>query len=384
MSLKGSYVESAGRPGLISEICPNIQQLDISYTKLQDFSQVLQICKELPQLEFLDISGVPLTKSSFKFHQQRYSVKTLVMSNLQLNEKELKVVSDCFPEVEMLVLGSLKTNFTSVFDECFVNIKSLHLPQSNVTSPEDLLMLAKLPFLEELILAGNDLEAIPELEDSDFRKLKELNLENTLVSSLHCINNLNSLESLKHVRLNNTPVQNRLSSQFRTILISYLPKVSILNGGHIDSHERTTAERQFLRDFSDPEDPSLHKPEKPLVSSEHSLNAKVFEVVLGKRGVVYKFAEVNLAPPKEAMVVFRTEETEEQYCVPLNWKLPNLKKMLEKIYGIPSEEQELWYGDHEVIFALGFQLLDNPKKKLWELKFKDEDIVLVKRADSKL
>jgi Ubiquitin family len=275
-----------------------------------------------------------------------------------------------------------------MFAGSFNNLIKLNLSNCKIKNFEDLGILSSHDRLAELKLCNNPIETIKYSEG--FVSLKKINVEGTLIEDLVTIFNFRSFPCLTEIRVGNTPISARLKNHFRKILVSYLSKATKINGGTVDAKERTLHERQFIRDFSDPKNSSEHVNSNEylyklvgfhLKPSEQEINSYVFRSLYSIQGAVYKFAEINLAPPTTAKLIFETEDgRKESKEVPLGWKVLNLKKLCQNLFGIPETQQKLFYLDSEVP-ALGMEILRFDNRALRTFKMKDNDVILVRVKD---
>mmetsp|Transcript_29402 Transcript_29402/g.29137 ORF Transcript_29402/g.29137 Transcript_29402/m.29137 type:complete len:247 (-) Transcript_29402:224-964(-) len=246
---------------------------------------------------------------------------------MNINFNHLRTIAQTFPGTISFVLCDTREDFTPIFQSCFQNLRTLNLHNACINDFSQILNLENLKNLSELIASSNPIHKIPTFTTTGFESLKLLNLEETEIDDLESINNLNSFPALKELRIGSTALAFRFKDRFRQILIAYLPNCDCINGGAVDSAERTTAERNFVREFSDPEENDKHidfQAENSLASSlipvEYECNIQLFNRLFEKHGVVHKFAEINLAPPTEVLLHFQLKNgnRSEDTVVPLN------------------------------------------------------------------
>ena len=294
------------------------------------------------------------------------------------------IISRTFPELVSLELRGSVVDIQGSFESGFPKLIKLNLAFCKINDFNDLSILSTHPTLLELKLCNNPLRQLR--YHSGFSTLKKLNLEGTGVSDLVSVHNLNQFPALTEIRLGNTPLGERTNNHFRKILIAYLPKATKLNGGYVEIKERNVHERQFIRDFSDPNNSSAHVSENEylyklvglgLLDEEAEPNRQAFSRLLAKHGTVHKFAEISLAPPTTANLIFETEDgRSEQKEVPLGWTVANLKKLCQGLFAIPEKQQKLYYLDSEVP-AYGMEPLRFENKQLKSMKMKDDDVIKV-------
>ena len=317
------------------------------------------------------------------------NLKALVFGKSNLPPEKLQVISSVFPDLYSLELrGSTLSVPHSFCNNSFGSIVKLNLSYCKISNFQDLSVLGVYENLSELKLCNNP---ISKLEfPSGFARLRKINIEGTKVSDLVSFYSLNFFPALTEIRAGNTPLAERLKDHLRKVLIAYLHKATKVNGGYVDPKERTLHERQFVRDFSDPSNPKEYASCAEYILSlvgfsiepeETEVNAAVFQVHSKTYGTVHKFAEVSLAPPTTANLIFETEDGRKEVKeVPLGWKVSNLKKLCQGLFGIPQTLQKLYYLDAEVPMY-GMELLRFDNKELRHLKMKDNDVITVRVKD---
>ena len=109
------------------------------------------------------------------------------------------------------------------------------------------------------------------------------------------------------------------------------------------------------------------------------INGKVYARCYEAQGEVFKFAEVDLSLPREAMVHFECEDGS-QYTetLPTDWSVMNLKIFVEAIFQIPPREQILFYGDSEKPY-IDYEEIKGENIRLSRIGFKNNDFVIVSR-----
>jgi hypothetical protein len=256
VSLKCLLLENAGDTGEIREKCPKIQELDISETNIFDWKEVVAIVSQLEvifiqQLAFLDISRLRFDLDSIQDLGEFKSLKSLVLGRSNLPGEKLRTISRTFPELVSLELRGSVLDLTSTFlDSAFAKLIKLNLAFCKLNDFSELLSLAQYENLAELKLCNNPIRNLR--YDNGFLKLKKMNLEGTGLADLASVFLMNQFPALSEIRLGNTPLGERLGNHFRKVLIAYLPRATKLNGGYVEIKERNVQERQFIRDFSDP------------------------------------------------------------------------------------------------------------------------------------
>ena len=313
------------------------------------------------------------------------NVKNLVLGRCNISAEKLKIVSKTFPELVSLEFRGTLLNIPETFsDGSFSTISKLNLAYCKISDFSEMEALSSYPVLQEIKLCNNPVTSVNYA--GGFMTLKKLNLEGTQINDLSTIYMLNQFPALTEVRFGNTPLSSRTKSHLRKLLVSYLPRATKLNGGIVNEKERTSHERQFVRDFSDQSNSASHSPDLEylrklvgfsLLEEELGPNIEVFNRLVVLHGIVHKFAEISLAPPTKANLIFEVEDgRKELKTVPLNMTVGNLKKLCEKLFDIPTKNQKLLYLDSEVPM-MGLEMLRFENKLLRNYRMKDDDVIKV-------
>ena len=224
-SLEASQLKSAGPPGQIGNNCSEIRELDISYSKIQDFEEILKICRELPKLSYLSISGLFLDEHSIVPTGEKFeNIEHLLISETFKYADQLTIVSNIFPAVEQLTsLSSAMIGLEGIFPANFTNVRHLNLSYNGLKW-DQILYLKDQPHLTSLILVGNPITEIQFEQDFDgFHQLNLLNVEESNLKSWVDVYAINTLPVLKELRIGNTPLSFRYGEHFRMLVISYCP-----------------------------------------------------------------------------------------------------------------------------------------------------------------
>mmetsp|Transcript_11471 Transcript_11471/g.22529 ORF Transcript_11471/g.22529 Transcript_11471/m.22529 type:complete len:319 (+) Transcript_11471:432-1388(+) len=304
------------------------------------------------------------------------------------SEDQLKVLAQTFPAITNLTIGRCRLpSLQSLFPSFWRDLTDINLSQSNITSWDQLTPLDQLPNLVKITLCRNPLSHIPEFSASytGFQKLSILNLKMCTINDMISVHNLNGLPALVRLKMADTAIHVKFQENFRMLAVSYLPKLRYFNEGLVKDRERVTLERQFLRDFCDPGNEHEHRNRSNpslldlLSDEEEALNRTVFTRLFAAHGIVHKFAEVNLAPPVDALINFELEGLETvQKRVPVKWTVKRLKAHVAKVFNITVSDYQLWFGDHEIMHVQGPTLLKYDNLKLHYVGFKDNDIVFIR------
>ena len=376
ISLRGTNVSRGPADGKrLGLVAPNIVALDLSYTLLCDWQEVVKIINDLPCLAELNVSGLHLKNSSFDEENklqtipvQTIPVKTLVVNSMHLNWQQVLTLSLPFSG-----LHHLHASFNNINDLKFGDVSSLNclcklsLEGNNLSSWDHVVLLHDLPCLETLILSENPLGNVSfpgeVMEATDiFSKLKSLSLMNTMVSSWSCVDQLNRLQALEVLALKYCPLVSGVSQyDARQELIARVARCSTLNGSDVTMKERKAAERAYLKKYGQEwlasggnTDASEMQVDSNFLK-KHPRYMFLLEVHGVPDGIGTSSASTNAL--KSNLVVVTIKCVNDQDRQPITKKLPatmtisKLKGLLQRIFKVPPSNQVLSYvdpNDHEV------------------------------------
>ncbi|KAH6634122.1 hypothetical protein B0J18DRAFT_415348 [Chaetomium sp. MPI-SDFR-AT-0129] len=147
----------------IGRVCPKVLELDLSRNLFEGFGPVVRICSELRLLRSLRVNGnrfknvlndEVLASAGDAFA----GVKELALEDTLLSWEEICHIASKFPSLTTLHAGSnqLETLMPIPADAPFTaTLTSLHLEFNDFTSVSDLVSLASISTLRNLLLKGN-------------------------------------------------------------------------------------------------------------------------------------------------------------------------------------------------------------------------------------
>ncbi len=238
----------------------HLKYIDLAGNLLSDWEDVFVILRQFNNLESLSLASNRIKDLS------PASIDGFLMTgmtSLNLNStnitsfRTLQLIGSVMPDLKELCvahsdladLGSEKNHHGDTIP-VFQKLVLLDLSDCNLTSwVEQVLSLRNLPKLESLILNDNAIDRIPPIERdlTTFPELASLQLAGTLVSSWSTIDSLNSIPSLRSLRLRNTPLTSAMGvGEVRSVVIARLPNLELFNASPISERERTEAERRYV------------------------------------------------------------------------------------------------------------------------------------------
>ncbi len=239
------------RKGNDDAMFENIRDVDLAGNLLSNWSEVLKILRQFPNLtdfsvaynRIRDVSPLPVTTFD------RLQVLNLNNCGIQSFETVLWV-SKAMPSLESLCIAS--SDLSDI--EQHPTLEG-YLPQLRVLDCSDCRLsswktqveayFGKLASLEQLSLDDNPISCIPSQVHS-FASLHSLQLAGTTISSWTDLDGINSI-SLQSLRLKSTPITSTLGQgEVRFLCIARIPTLRYLNGSVVSPKERIEAERRYV------------------------------------------------------------------------------------------------------------------------------------------
>ncbi|KAH8856364.1 Tubulin-specific chaperone cofactor E-like protein [Schistosoma japonicum] len=301
----------------------------------------------------------------------------------------------------------------------FPHLRSLYYSDNGITNWWTICRLCKhFPGLEQLILLGNPIEYIPfplsrkqqhlhtsqhtasttnnsnELINEDnanaksfsqqsvcnnnnqlnngyhqciFKNVHTLGLSETLISQWESIDALDEwMPSLTNLRLGNTlPLfQSWIEPECRAHVIARLPKLTTYNRSVIDSVERESAEREFVRHFG-----QLDSDQRP---------NRYWELER-RHGHLEPLANIDLSPKRYIRVRVTMSGKEIWYDLNVNLKVSQVKRQFCNLFNIHYSQHEikrykLFYFDQVMSQIQGPEELKYPNRNLYSYQVESGDL----------
>ncbi|XP_078397829.1 tubulin-specific chaperone E isoform X2 [Cetorhinus maximus] len=192
VSVSGCQVSHANEEDEISNVCPNIVELDLAKNLLPSWDKVAQITRQLRKLEHLDLSQnkLAIVSNPVSLSDAFANLKALA---IQHNGLTWAQVLECAPMWPVLERAHLSSNAISVLERPIGVLQSLTLLDlsSNLLADENQLVhIAYLPRLEQLILSNTGLTSLhfddiqPDGKTAMFPKLKFLAIDKNRISEI--------------------------------------------------------------------------------------------------------------------------------------------------------------------------------------------------------
>ncbi|XP_076907204.1 tubulin-folding cofactor E-like [Bidens hawaiensis] len=255
-SLSYLGVSSPGDPSEICKTLPNLKELDLTGNLLSKWQDINAICSGLPALTALNLTNNRMSNDVVGVSHLK-NLHLLVLNNVSINWSQVEVLKESLPAVEELHLMGNKikeiTPTSSKFVQGFCSLRVLNLEENYISDWGEILKLSQLKCLEQLQLSKNNIERIwyPTTEDGPskpFQNLRCLLIGGNKIEDLASIDALNSYPALVDIRCSENPATDpSRGGTGRYALIARLAKVKILNGSEITPRERKESEIRYVR-----------------------------------------------------------------------------------------------------------------------------------------
>ncbi|KAF8458977.1 hypothetical protein BGX38DRAFT_1084780 [Terfezia claveryi] len=257
---------------LITETCPEIEDLNLSRNLFDSLQSVEVICRGLPKLRSLRISGNRFSMLHVKTEVEREdgslgtgfdNITSLELEETLLSWEELAKILPLFPSLQILdlSLNRLSSIPQKIGDIAITKILTpklteLKLERNTLTNISSILPASLLPNLRKLLLARNQISSIygPDGDPETpilFKNIRYLDLSFNSIPSFKFIDSINShFPDVEGLRITHNPlyeVPGMGSDEAHMLTVGRLSwKVRLLNFTTITIQERTNAELYYL------------------------------------------------------------------------------------------------------------------------------------------
>ncbi|XP_034940135.1 tubulin-specific chaperone E [Chelonus insularis] len=256
--LRDQLVSCAGAPGELEELCPNVEQLDISRNLINSWRTVGDICWQLKHLEHLDVSEniLPTPEDGKNLKNAFTKVNQLTMARMNYTWDDVEWCTSLFPSLKILHVPFnniciLKEPET---DASLKQLVVLSLEGNGINDWTEILKLGKLESLENLNLNSNNIDVIRLPRDDEngktsmFPALRQLHLSKNLINEWISISELEKLKNLEDLKFRDNPLLNDVEKgTARQLIIARISNLKLLNSTEITRDERNGAEYDYLK-----------------------------------------------------------------------------------------------------------------------------------------
>ncbi|XP_015429023.1 PREDICTED: tubulin-specific chaperone E [Dufourea novaeangliae] len=256
--LRDQYVSEAGNSGELEELCPNLEELDISRNLINSWRIIADICCQLHSLIRLNVSEnyLPTGENMKTLSNSFLMVEHLTMAKMNYNWFDIQQCLCMFPSIQEL---SVSFNMISIIqkpleDENLMKISRLTLEGNLISNWDEILKLGSLPRLEYLNLNLNKIDKIrfpstkPTAKTPAFPVLRQLHLSQNNISEWQYVSELEKINNLEELKFRENPIlKDENLETTRQLIIARISKLKILNGTEIVHDERRGAEYDYLK-----------------------------------------------------------------------------------------------------------------------------------------
>ncbi|XP_059471102.1 tubulin-specific chaperone E-like [Neocloeon triangulifer] len=229
----------------LSELCPNVEELDLSKNLLSNVADVASVVEHLPRLKTLLISHNLF--SSWAGRKEVFDqIQNLVAASMELTA--LDEIADLF--ANLVTLKVPQNKICSLSQLNFPLLRELDLDGNQIESWDAVQKLSALPNLQILHLNNNRIGSIPDLPSSVFPKLGTLYLSGNLLSDWRSVSALEFLPSLEELIFKDNPLLNAESPETnRQIIICRLARLKTLDKVSVSASEKRGASFDYLKKY---------------------------------------------------------------------------------------------------------------------------------------
>lgn len=237
----------------------HIRELDLAGNLLCNWVQVLEIMQQFPKLQNFSVAHnhirdvtLNLQLADSSFGSQFDQMKVLNLNNCRIKTFETVTwLAKAMPNLESLCVANSNLSDIQNFEVngCH-NLQRLDCSNCKFTAwTGQVDKFAKLPKLESLCIDDNAISSIPQNAGvvPSFPSLMSLQLSGNNIDGWMDLEGINSLLSLKSLRLKNIPLTKYLGEgDVRSTCLARFPHLDYLNASSISQTERIEAERRYV------------------------------------------------------------------------------------------------------------------------------------------
>lgn len=395
VSVRECHVSHVIEEDQISNVCPNIVELDLSKNLFASWENVAQITRHLRNLEHLDLSQnkLLLLSNPVSLSDAFANLKALA---IQYNGLTWTQVLECAPMWPVLERAHLASNAISVLERpvgVLQNLILLDLSSNLLAGADQLVHIAYLPRLEQLILSNTGLTSLyfediqPDGKTAMFPKLTFLAIDKNRISEFSTVNELNKLQNLEQLKFNDNAIVEceKNAKTVRQLIIAKLGGLKVLNRTEISTDERKGAELDYRKKFGKDwlkaggsRDPANNTPDKEFCA-EHPR----YQVLLEMYGVPEEaeMEQQKLFALKDQLLVLSIKCPDNPDQKLLEKKLPEsmtiqkVRGLLHRLLRVPDAELKLTYVSSKMDMEID---MDNDLKSLSYYSVESGDCILVR------
>jgi hypothetical protein len=340
--------------GKIKEICPSIEELNLSENLFTHWDDVFDILAELEQLHVLFLNKNKIDATSLKNITRNSNAKFESIHTLSLNKSinEWETVCDLepyFPCLEIMSLGfnNLSSLLPPLQPNQFSALKSINLEYNNFEDWKVIeATLGKLPSLENLKMDYNQIKMIKYTPDT-FKMLDTINLNNNAIDNWETIIELDKFPSLKKLRLSRNPLNDTVepATNFRIFVIAQISRLEQFNGSFVPKNDRYDCERYYIN-YAFQE-----KQKNNWTEEEFSIRHPKFQELQKYHDIILTVKEDKAQTLETSLITVqiscpqRTKKIAKKKLPP-DTKIITLKGIIQRLFKVPLLSQRLHLVDN--------------------------------------
>lgn len=285
MATSDGDVDDDGEVATIAATAPSIVELDLSRNLFERFGPVVEICRDLKDLQKLSIKCVCLVVDfpimamlTHGFSGNRFrdiltddalegaasvlgGVTELQLGEMLLSWEELCLVASKCPSLTTLLVGSNQLSTLPALEHIRLpaTLTSINLEYNDFTSLSDIASLTTLKALRHLQLKGNNISTIASSDDSSSfvfpPSVQHVDLSYNKVDSWDFVDKLTAIfPGVLGLRISHNPIYYTIdadsnaqsSDESFMFTVARIAQLKTLNFTHITATDRTNAEMFYL------------------------------------------------------------------------------------------------------------------------------------------
>ncbi|CAG8480640.1 10838_t:CDS:10 [Acaulospora morrowiae] len=346
VGLSFERVSSAGNPGEIEALCPNIIDLNLSKNLLPDWETVISICKQLKKLEILRLNynRFQVLTSTPNASDAFLNLKNLSLNYTRITWDQIELLEPCLPNIENLQLGFNDIKLRTVDDgdkenqtikkiSGFAKLKIINLESNDIRTWDEVARFSDLPRSKAYQFEG-------------FPKLRYINMNENKIDNWKSVDELNKFPSLQELRIKKNPfLEGEKLDETSLSIVGRIKRLKMLNGSTISPENRTDAERFYLKlcikdTKKTPEEIAEQHPRfKELCEIHGTPVADEISVIATSNILKDRLLALTITyrPSLEGEPIKKVSKK-----LLGTMEIRNLKNLLQKLFGIPASRQNLY------------------------------------------
>ncbi|XP_070549076.1 tubulin-specific chaperone cofactor E-like protein [Ptychodera flava] len=338
LTLNDCCIDCAGNDGEIAQLCTGVRELDLAKNNLQDWTEVISVISQLPDLEFLNLGSNPLMHSippGLVDTVSMATIKRLVLNNTGVKWEIVHELLRVMTGLEEIHLSLNNFGTVEISDDTYPKVKMFQFNNNSITDFREICKLGKMfPGLEHLYLIENNIKDLSGDIPASFPCLKCISLSGTEINSWEALEKFNLFPTLTDIRMKGLPLLKKYPEvKRRPLVVARLPRVTRLNGSRVLDEERLDAERLFIRHYM------KKKPEQ---------QPQRYHDLVAIHGKLDELVDLDLRPTDWADCVIKFESKQTLMKVNTTQTVSEFKKTLGHFAELPVNRFRLFHLEQEM------------------------------------